>query len=72
MIQIFTKENCAACKIILKALFGSKKKFIEKSLDTEESLVQLVTEGAIIKSVPILKIDNEFIYDIEQMKERIK
>ena len=71
MIEIFTKDNCINCKLILSMLFNSKKKFVEKSLDNEDSLVQLVSEGAVLKSAPILKINGEFIYDTEEMKNKI-
>jgi glutaredoxin len=71
MIEIFTKDNCINCKLVLNMLFNSKKKFIEKSLDNEDSLIQLVSEGAVLKSAPILKIKGEFVYDTEEMKNKI-
>ena len=72
MITLYTKENCPNCKMIEKQLIASNKSFDEKSLDNEDTLVELITEGALLKSAPILKINDKFIYDVNEMKEGIK
>lgn len=71
MVVLYTTNTCSKCKIIERELLTKSINFVIKNIEQEDTLVELVTEGARITSVPILKIKDKLIYDIEEMRQEI-
>lgn len=60
MITLYTKKNCEKCKVIKDLLKKKKIKYIEKSIESVEDLVELINAGVPLNEAPIVEKDGKF------------
>ena len=68
-VTIYTTDNCAKCKMAKIMLQSKNVKFEEKNLKEDDVMLELVCDNAQLKTVPIIKFDNEFIYDLNVLNK---
>lgn len=61
MITIYTKKNCEKCEMIKKTLKSKNIKFIEKSADSPEGLMELIDAGITLGEAPVVEKNGKFL-----------
>ena len=68
---IYSKPACGYC-VAAKTLLTSRGiKFEERYLDSQESIIQFITEHPDKRSMPQIWIDDEHIGGFEQLKTKL-
>lgn len=68
-VTIYTTDNCAKCKMAKLMLQSKSVKFEEKIITDDDVMLELVCDNAVLKTVPIIKINDEFIYDLNVLNK---
>lgn len=72
MVILYVKDNCSRCTMIEKALIRKNIKTVIKSLDNEDVLIHLVSDGAMLTSAPIMYYEGKYINDLTEMSKIIE
>lgn len=61
MVKVFTKSGCAKCEHLKRILKSNNVDFVEKSLDNDDVIVELIMLNSDIAEAPVMVLDDNTI-----------